>query len=293
MTSSDRVLVVGAAGLVGSHIHRALGDRAIGSTHRTPVAGAETTLDVTDARQVDEVVGRLRPSAIVAAAAEPWVERNEREPEFTRRVNVGGTEALAAAARRVGATLVVFSSEYVFDGSAGPYGEDDAVRPINEYGRQKVEIERIARGLPSHLVCRVSGVFGWERARKNFVCQVVDRLRAAQRFDVPNDQLITPTYAPRLADAIVELLHRGASGTFHLAGPEIIGRVAFGEKVARAFGLDPAAIRGRPTVELGSVAPRPAAAGLRTDKLRVTLGHDLGPLDEALGEMVRTESTAQ
>jgi dTDP-4-dehydrorhamnose reductase len=291
MTSRDRVLVVGAAGLVGSHVDQALGDRAIGSTHRTPVAGAET-IDVTDARQVDEVVGRLRPSAIVTAAAEPWVERCEREPDFTRHVNVGGTETLANAARRVGATLVVFSSEYVFDGTAGPYGEDDPVRPINEYGRQKVEIERIVRDLPKHVVCRISGVFGWERARKNFVCRLVDRLRARQRFDVPNDQVITPTYAPRLADAIVELLDLGASGTFHAAGPEILGRVAFAERVARIFGLDPAFIRGRPTAALGSVAARPAAAGLLTEKLRLTVGHDLGLLDDALTAMVRTEPTA-
>jgi dTDP-4-dehydrorhamnose reductase len=198
-------------------------------------------------------------------------------------VNVDAVRNLAEAAP--GAMLVVFSSEYVFDGGAGPYREDDRVAPINEYGRQKVALEQIARERASHLVSRVSGVYGWSPARTSFVAQLVDRLRAGQRFRVPADQVITPTPAPDLAAAVVELVDRGARGTFHVTGPEILDRAEFARRVAVAFELDEGMLDFAPTSELGLAARRPLRAGLRTEKLSAFLGHGLSPAAGGLAAM--------
>ena len=285
--SASRYLVIGGAGLVGSHIRRALSGREVALTyHQTAVAGG-TPLDITDAAAVQHGVRATHPDVVILAAAEPYVERCEREPEATRRVNVEGTRNVASAAAEVGATLVVFSSEYVFDGKRGDYGEDDATRPLNEYGRHKVELEAIARGSSDHVICRTSGVFGDEPARKNFVLQLVDALRAGRPFTVPSDQVITPTDVSSLAAAVVELIEGGHSGTFHICGPERMLRPAFAQRVVDAFGLDPAALRTVPTSELGLAAPRPLRAGLRDDKLRSVLGHGLRRVEEALSELAR------
>jgi len=243
-------------------------------------------LDITDAAAVRELVRRLRPEAIVLAAAMPHVEGCERDPAGTRRVNVDAAAALRDAAADADATFVVFSSEYVFDGRAGSYTEGDAVAPLNEYGRQKVALEELAREAERHLILRVSGVFGAEPDRKNFVLQLVDRLRADGTFVVPSDQLITPTDATSLASVVVELVDRGATGTFHAAGPEILSRVDFAQMVVRAFGLVPDRIVPRPTAELGLLAMRPQRAGLSDAKLRATLGHPVAAPAAALSGLV-------
>lgn len=239
-------------------------------------------LDITDRGAVNDLVSRTRPATVILAAAEASVERCELEPTETRKVNVFGTKNVADAAAGVGATLVVFSTEYVFDGTIGAYAEEDPVAPLNEYGRQKVEIESIARSVPSHLVCRTSGVFGLERARKNFVLQLVDALRAGRPFTVPSDQIITPSDADSLGRAVVALLDRGLRGTFHVAGPDRLRREDFARRVVAAFGLDAAGLRAVPTSQLGLAADRPLRAGLRDDKLRAALGYGLTPVEAAL-----------
>jgi dTDP-4-dehydrorhamnose reductase len=121
--------------------------------------------------------------------------------------------------------------------------------------------------------------------RKNFVCQLVDRLRAGSTFDVPEDQLITPTYAPSLARAVVDLTKVMSKGTFHVAGPRVLGRMEFARLAANAFGLPDNLLRPRETRELPLVARRPLAAGLEVGKLREALGYDLLDAVEGLSAM--------
>lgn len=280
-------LLIGAAGLVGGHLHRALHGREVVATcHQSVVEGA-VALDITDRDAVRRLVAESHPGTILLAAADPYVERCEREPAATRKVNVEGTRNVAEAAAEVGATLVVFSSEYVFDGSRDLYDEDGPLAPLNEYGRQKVEVEQIASGAAQHLICRTSGVFGAEDPRKNFVFQVVDALRDGRSFAVPSDQVITPSDAVSLAHSVVELLDSGARGLFHVAGPERLPRVDFAQRVARVFALNADLLRPVPTAELGLAARRPLRAGLADGKLRAMLGHGLAPVDDALRDLAR------
>jgi len=285
-TTDARWLVVGAGGLVGTHLRVALAGRnAVLTSHRTPVPDG-VALDVTDPAAVARVLRETRPDVVVVTVTE-HTERCERDPKGTRLVNVGGLQRIAEGSPD--ALLVVFSSEYVFDGQRGPYSEEDAVAPINEYGRQKVAVESVARQRADHLICRTSGIYGWTTARENFVCKLVDNLRARRRFRVPMDQIITPTPAPDLARAIVALVDRSARGTFHIAGPEILERPEFARRVAAAFGLDASLLDAVPTSELGLMAPRPLDAGLRTGKLRGVLGHGLSPSAQALAAMRAAE----
>lgn len=285
MMTRERVLLIGGAGLLGRHLAAALAGHETVITQHVMRVPEGIALDITDEAAVRSLIADARPGIVILAAAEPHVERCEREPAATRIVNVEAARPIADAARRLGALLVVFSSEYVFGGSKGTYGEEDPTDPLNEYGRQKVELEAIARSIPRHLICRTSGVFGWEPARKNFVCQLLDRTRGGMDFVVPSDQLITPTYAPHLARALTRLLERDAVGTVHVVAPEVLPRVRFAQLVCRAFGLDRSLIVPRATDELGLAAPRPRRAGLADVKVRGLLGRPLPRAEDALAEM--------
>src|SRR5258706_376482 len=125
---SDRVLLIGGAGLVGRHVRTALEGRDVVTTyHRDPIEGG-VPLDITDASAVERIVAGSKPAAIVLAAADPYVEGCERDPLGTRRINVEAASVIRDAAPD--ATLVVFSSEYVFDGTRLAYREDDTVGPL-------------------------------------------------------------------------------------------------------------------------------------------------------------------
>ncbi len=266
--------------------------RVLGTTHTLPSPGM-LPVDISDAREVRALLYRERPSVVVLAAAEAHVERCEREPALTRRVNVEAAQVIVELSHQIDATLIVFSSEYVFDGSAGPYEETDPVGPINEYGRQKVELERLTRTRPDHLICRTSGVYGWEPKGRNFVQRLVRELRAGRPFEVPSDQEITPTYAPDLADAVVQLLKAGRMGTFHVVGPRVLSRLEFARLAQRTFGLPEDLISSRPTSELGLRAPRPRSCGLRDGKLRAALGSPLRDPGVALAHMRASERLAR
>lgn len=279
------VLLIGAEGLVGQHLFAALPASDVVATFRRDPPANGLLLDLTDPDALRATLRDAAPRVILLAAADAYVERCEREPAATRLVNVEAPRIIAESVAATGALLVVFSSEYVFDGTAGACAEDHDRRPINEYGRQKVALEDIALSTGRGLVCRTSGVFGNDPRRKNFVCQLVDRLRAGETFDVPSDQLVTPTYAPSLARAVVKLAERGTAGIYHVAGPEVMGRVEFAELVADAFGLDRSLLRPRHTRDMGLSAARPERAGLRTKKLRQELGESLTSSADALREM--------
>ena len=281
-----RLLVVGATGLVGSHLLRALGPLGdVRGTFSTAPAAGLHPLDLRDRAAVEAHVRAVKPEVILCAAAIAWAETCEREPNRTRAVNVVGVANLVDAARAIGAIFVYFSSDYVFDGSAGPYAEDDHVAPINEYGRQKVAAEGLVRGAKRFLICRTSGVFGQEARRKNFVYQVIDRLRDGRIMEAADDQIICPTWAVELAEAVHDLLAARARGVVHVVAPEPLTRAAFAHTVARAFGLDERLVRGVPTAQLGLAAPRPHNTALRDERLRELIGRRLSRPEVALAKL--------
>jgi dTDP-4-dehydrorhamnose reductase len=284
--STGRALVLGASGLVGSHLHRVgleRGTEVVGTTHAQEIAGL-LPLDVRDGDAVLRLLRDVRPGVVLHAAASPNVDACEADPTGTSEVNVGGVRSVAQAAREVGARLVFLSSDYVFDGSAGPYVEDDAVHPIQEYGRQKVRAEELCRALlpDAHLILRVTVVYGWERQGKNFVARLVRTLGAGQRMRVPADQVGSPTLAGDLAAAAWDLAERDALGTLHLAGSDRVDRLAFARAAARAFGLDEGLLDGAATAELGQPAPRPLRAGMVSARAERILGRRMLGIDDGL-----------
>ena len=246
--------------------------------------GGLEPLDIADRAAVAAAIERYRPDTIYLTAAMTAVDYCEDHEDEAWRINVHGTRNVAEAAARVGAKLVFYSTEYVFDGREGPYGEDDPIAPQGAYARSKAAGEQAARdGAPNHLIVRTTVVYGWDRGSRNFAMQVWERLSAGERMRVPHDQVGNPTLSDFLAETSVELARRGLAGaTVNVVGRERMARSDFAVRLAQRLHLDSRLIEPVSTVSLNQRAPRPLNAGLRTDKLASILGRPAIGLDAAL-----------
>ena len=273
----SRALVVGGSGLVGEHLLAACaadGGEVLGTYLSQPFPGG-VPLDMRDAEAVRTLLREVAPARVYVPAAMPNVDRCEEDPDGSYAVNVLGVANVLRAAREVGARVVTFSSDYVFDGHAGPYSEGDPPRPLGEYGRQKLIGEHLALQDPEALILRTTVVYGWERQGKNFVTRLVRVLSDGGELRAPADQVGSPTFAPDLARAAVELARQGVSGLVHVAGPDLADRHVLAQEAARAFGLDPARVAAVTTAELGQRAARPLRAGMRVDRAQRLLSFPL------------------
>jgi dTDP-4-dehydrorhamnose reductase len=179
---------------------------------------------------------------------------------------------------------VQVSTDYVFDGAAGPYAEDDPVNPINAYGRAKLESEAAALGGGrGNLVVRTAWVWGTGTgAKKSFTEFVRETLAAGKTARIVNDQWNTPTLAEDLAGAIWALVGAGRSGIYHAAGSEWISRLEWARRVAVFHGLDASLITPITTADMNPPAPRPLVTGLRGEKLARDTGFVPRGLDAQL-----------
>jgi dTDP-4-dehydrorhamnose reductase len=292
-----RALVVGGSGQIGGWLLRSLTERgheAIGTYHTVPQEG----LVPLDASRLDEAADRLRsarPDVVLYPAGFTWVDGCERDPARARDANLHQPLNLARAAAEIGARFVYFSTDYVFDGHAGPYAEDSPTNPLSVYGRAKLEAERAFADELSEraLIVRTSWVFGPERQGKNFAYQLVKALGQGRTLDCPSDQVSSPSYGPDVARAAVGLVDADVSGLIHVAGPEVMGRLEFARAIARAFGLDPSLIVAKTTAELGQGAPRPLNGGLLTPRLDAISRDAMRPLAKALADFRATLSAGE
>ncbi|MFI5350563.1 MAG: SDR family oxidoreductase [Elusimicrobiota bacterium] len=289
-----KVLVIGGTGLVGNALLRAWTSRGadvVAATYHSHATGGFLQLDMRDEAKVRDILGPLRPVVVAVPAANPFVDYCEQHPAETRKVNVDGTLNVARACRDLGARMIFYSSDYVFDGAKGVYTEEDATCPINEYGRQKAEAERgVMEADPRNIVIRTSGAYGWQWEPKNFVLQIRSRLTAGQEMMVADDLRYNPTYVENLAEITAELIEAGAAGIYHVVGADEIVRFEFAERVARAFGLDERLLKPVPSARLNSLTPRPKQSSLRTDKVRAAVAvHPIG-VDKGLKQMLKFEA---
>ncbi|MDQ2953123.1 MAG: SDR family oxidoreductase [Chloroflexota bacterium] len=274
-------LVIGASGLVGSAVMRAL-PGSVGTFRSRPVAGLRH-LDALDHPGLAALMREIQPDVVYFPAAEPNVDWCEAEPEAAYRANVAPALDALETATSANARFVFFSSDYVFDGSAGPYDETAPVAPLSTYGRHKLEVEQRVLGAGATVV-RTTTVFGTESPPgKNFVLRLAARLRAGEAATVPSDQFSTPTWADDLARGAVACAPH--PGIWHVAGPDFLSRDRFAVLVADVFGLDASLIRPVLTSELQQAASRPMRGGLRTDKVRQLSGIAFSSTREALSRL--------
>ena len=285
-----RSLVVGASGQLGAalvRLLRARGEEVVG-THRSRPVDGSVPLDLRDREAVRRLLSDLRPDRVFLAQNAPGgVDACEERPAEAAAVLVDGTRHLLEGLPPR-AEVVLFSSDYVFDGSAGPYDESAAPRPVSVYGKAKLLSEEAVRAREREgLVVRTTAVFDWAPGTRNLAMQVHESLRAGRPLRVPDDQWCNPTFAEHLAEASLRLSEGPWRGVFNVVGRDRMTRSQMAAGLARAMSLDPAPLRPVPTAELGQKARRPLAGGLTTEKLRRALGEAPPGFEEALERFSR------
>ena len=285
-----RVLVIGASGLVGSAMMRVIPaldpDAVVIGTYRSRSWPGLLQLDAANTRAVRDILTDTRPDVILFPAAMPDVEWCEAHEAQAREANLAPLRAVLAASRK---PVIAFSSDYVFDGTEGPYAEDAQRLPLSVYGHIKadVEDETLAAG---GVVVRTTGVFGTELPPgKNFVVRLIASLREKKPVTVPTDQIATPTYSDDLAAATYRIALRRGTGLWHVSGPDMLSRLDLARAVADEFDLDASTVHGVPTAELKQKAARPLTGGLLNARYRREFDAEpVRPVREALREMKST-----
>ena len=278
--SGATILLTGAAGQLGFELQRSL------APHGEVVALGRRELDMSDAGAIADTVRARRPQLIVNAAAYTAVDRAESDAAAAHAINATAPAVLASEARRLGATLIHFSTDYVFDGIATtPYTEQATPRPLSVYGRSKLDGEQaIESSGCAHLIFRTSWVYG-ERGG-NFLLTMQRLARERDELRVVDDQIGVPNWSRDLAAAVARVVAVGAaalvekSGIYHLSAHGPTSWFAF----ARAIIGDVARPRVVPitTAEYPTPARRPAYGVLATAKFETTFGFALGDWRDAL-----------
>ncbi len=283
---STRVLVTGALGQLGQALARVLSpEMDLLLTDLEPGGSEVTRCDITTWEQAKETVRSYQPRFVVNAAAFTDVDGNEREPEKAQLINTTGVEYLLSAGNEVGARVVQVSTDYVFDGTVGPYLEGDKPVPLSVYGRTKLEAERLVLEGDGHLVIRANVLFGPDiESPASFVRWVVNSLKEGKAIRVVNDQINNPTLTTHLAEAIRKALEQEATGLYHYGGLEFASRYDFARKIARHFNLPVEGITPITTKELNQLAPRPLKGGLICSKIKMELNVTNANISEALSQ---------
>lgn len=238
-------------------------------------------------------VEAFRPQAVFNAAAYTQVDLAEREREACWRLNVDLPRALLAVCRAHGAWLGQVSTDYVFDGSRGPYEVHDAPSPRGVYASSKLAAENLVRGsgLPAAVV-RTIVLFGRGRGLKpDFFEWAAGELAAGREIRVVTDQVGNCCRSADLALALERAWRLGATGLLHAAARGSLSRYAMARALARRLGVDEERVRPVTTAELGQAAPRPLRGGLRLEASEEILGLRFPSIGEALAAWVNRDET--
>jgi dTDP-4-dehydrorhamnose reductase len=207
-----KIVVTGAGGMLGHDVVRVAG----GMSHQV-IAMTHDDLDVTDPARVERLITRERPGAVINCAAWTNVDGAEESEHDASLVNSQGAGFVADAANKVGAKVIYPSTDYVFNGQGGPYGESDDPDPINAYGRTKLAGERATSLVNGQsFIVRTSWLFGPNGG--NFVETMLRLGQGGGPVVVVHDQVGSPTYTGHLAVGLLRLVDTGAYGIHHMAG---------------------------------------------------------------------------
>jgi len=253
------ILLTGRTGQVGAELAVAL--QPLG----TVVATDRSALDLADPNAIRGAVRDAKPGVIVNAAAYTAVDKAETEEPTAMRINAEAPAVLAEEAKRLGALLVHYSTDYVFDGMKDrPYVEDDAPAPAGAYGRTKLEGEkRIRASGCRHLIVRTAWVYG---QGGNFVRAILRQATQVNALRVVNDQFGAPTWARDIAGVTAQLARKRAEGTFHVSAAGVTSWYDVALEILRLSHLQ-VDVRPVTTAEYGARAPRPRYSVLDNRKL--------------------------
>ena len=291
--SGERYVVIGATGQLGSDLVRTFDDRF---GELVPLSTRD--VDILDAAATRSTLEALRPTWVLNTAAYNLVDRAEEDGRSAFALNAEAVGSLAAVCQSIGARLVHFSTDYVFDGAKRtPYLETDSPRPISVYGESKLAGERLAlERCERTVIFRVCGLFGLAgalgRGKGNFVETMVRLAGEGRAPRVVSDQVLCPSYTLDLARKVWAVLPKVAHPVYHLTNA---GQTSWYNFARRALDLTgvAASLTAVTAAEYGARARRPAYSVLAHAHLAALGEDDLRPWDAALAAYVAERSSSR
>lgn len=294
----EKIFITGANGLLGQHLTAVLlkeGYKVIAvgkGACRLPFA--ETAfftyyaVDITNDFLLHEIMQKEMPDIVVHAAAVTQVDECQLNQEKCEDVNVRGTAQVLLSAEECSRRFIYISTDFVFDGEKGDYGEEDNMNPLSWYGFTKVQAESITQtsDIPWAIV-RTCLVYGHtlNGTRSNIINWVKQNLETGKKIRVVNDQWRTPTYVEDLARGILLVIQKNAGGIYHISGKDKLTPYDMALKTAAYFKLDASLIEKADASSFEQPAKRPLKTGFDISKARKELGFEPIGFAEGLKKM--------
>lgn len=288
-----KVLVTGASGKTGEAITRIFSHE---TEYELFILSSQADLipksnrfekfkaDSLDKKLTKTICMDIRPDVIINTAAMNDVDLCETEKRLAWELNVYIVENLARICKILDSHFITFSSDYIFDGSKGPYSEEDLPRPINYYGKSKLAGENAAKaGCDKSTIIRTNVVYGQSSYGKNdFIRWIRDQLENGNGLNIIEGQWCNPTFTDDLALASLAILDKSRYGVYNVSGADWLNRYEIAIKAAEIFGFDPGLVRPIPPTVLKQKAKRPEKGGLVNLKAETDLSLKFSGLESGI-----------
>ncbi len=289
-----KILITGSNGLLGQKLVRQclkqninfLASSKGGNRNNDCPDENYRSLDICDASNIQDIFDTYEPTHVIHTAAITNVDYCEENPKECEQVNVMATQLLFEAAQKNNAHFQLLSTDFVFDGAKGNYGESDQPAPLSVYAKSKVEGENLLLKSISDnwSIVRTIIVYGIGNnlSRSNIICWAKDVLAKGQEITIVNDQFRAPTWADDLAWACLRICELNERGIFHISGPETMSIFDMVIRVANHYDLPTDKVRPISSSQLNQAAKRPPKTGFNLRKSQEKLGYSPKTLEETL-----------
>lgn len=279
-----KILVTGSNGLLGQkltdlilHTSHHLVATATGP-NRHPIKDGYfyEVMDITDAKNVSQVIEKHQPDVIIHGAAMTQVDHCEVEKEKCDLLNVQAVINMVEAANKNGAHLIHLSTDFIFDGEMGPVKEDTPPHPLSYYAESKLKAEEYIKAhCLNYAIARTILVYGVvnDMSRSNVVLWAKNALEKGQEIKVVDDQFRTPTLAEDLAKGCLLIAEHRKTGIYHVSGPDFMSIWDLVNRVAEYWNLDKNLIKRTNSTLLNQAAKRPPITGFNIQKIKSETGY--------------------
>ena len=272
-----KVLLLGATGLLGSNIYKALNQKftVIPTARKISHSKKYLLLDITNYNQLKNIIEQYNPDVIINCIAFTDVDKAEEQKKTAYDINVKTVKNIVKASSKDSKILHI-SSDYVFDGKKDNYIETDSTFPVNYYGRTKLEAENILIGSNRDvLIFRLNVLFDGNKQKNNFFSWVCSALLNKEKINVAIDQISNPVYIPDFIDILIDSILLNYSGLYHYGSLNPISRYEFAINISKLLEIETDLINPVSTNSLKQIAKRPSNSFLNCDKIKSDFNIDL------------------
>lgn len=293
----QKILLTGSNGLLGQKLVQLIIDKGeyeliatARGENRLPAVAANgvvyRSLDVTNRDEVHQIIAEVKPDYVIHTAAMTNVDQCESEREACWKLNVDAVQYLAEACEAHGTFLLHLSTDFIFDGAAGPYDETAEANPLSYYGESKLAAEKLllANSNLQWSIARTILVYGiaHDMSRSNIILWVKNSLENQKAIKVVDDQWRTPTLAEDLAMGCYLIVKHNATGIYNISGKDLLTPWEMANQTADYFGLDKSFMTRADSSTFTQPAKRPARTGFIIEKAEKELGYQPRSFNEGI-----------